>query len=89
MKKIAVINKYNSLNHNQTMFYGNAVLGTNLTSLIPSFKRASEKRGRLVFSPENFYSASVADLAIFIDPPSFDTRHFLDIAKVRYTHDFD
>ena len=82
MKKIAVINKYNSLNHNQKMFYGNAVLGTNLTSLIPSFKSAIEKRGRLVFSPENFYSASVADLVIFIDPPSDDTRHFLDIAKL-------
>lgn len=82
MKKIAVINKYNSLNQNQKMFYGDTALGTNLNSLMPRFKSAVKKLGYLVYSPENFYAASCADIVIFIDPPGDDTRHFWDIAKL-------
>ena len=77
--KVAVINKYGSLNKGQHMFFARSRLGMDLFASIREFRLKAKQKGIVVFSPENFLSAAGADVIIFLDFPSGDTVEFAEL----------
>ena len=77
--KVAIINKYGSLNEGQQMFFARSRLGMDLFASIRELRVRARKKGLIVFSPQNYVSAAAADAIIFLDYPSGDTEEFAEL----------